>query len=314
MLRRAVTIMQNILGSSIKQLRKERHLTQKELGNLTGFSQNTVSQHENGKRTLDDPAIRKYAAALNTTPQAIFDIFSINNSKKKTTNNSDIKRIISKNLKQLAYTASMTEEKIANGTDLSRDELAQLFNGISLPTAGQVQKLADFFGVVKSAIDPRFRSTDEPIRIGNAISFFKNSRGLTTEQLAEKIGEPISVITDWENGISTPDTNALQKMADIFQVSLTDFSDLGIYTGKIQRTIQFNSFAESLDRIVSQLDPMYQQRVYLYANEQLDNQRMASPDTLAAHQVDSSHNIDDSEAKNIGDYLYGEIDKYNSDK
>lgn len=65
--------MKNILGTTIKRMRKERRLTQNELGKLTGFSQNTVSQHESGARVIDEKAISKYAKALNTTPQSLFD-------------------------------------------------------------------------------------------------------------------------------------------------------------------------------------------------------------------------------------------------
>lgn len=35
----------NILGESIKKLRLNHKMTQSELGKLTGFKQNTISQH-----------------------------------------------------------------------------------------------------------------------------------------------------------------------------------------------------------------------------------------------------------------------------
>lgn len=63
----------NILGNSIKSIRKSKNLTQKDLAKLTGFKQNTISNHENGKRQLDELDIRKYAQALNITPQELFN-------------------------------------------------------------------------------------------------------------------------------------------------------------------------------------------------------------------------------------------------
>ncbi|BAN93734.1 TPA: helix-turn-helix transcriptional regulator [Streptococcus pyogenes] len=63
----------NILGNSIKTIRKSKKLTQKDLAKLTGFKQNTISNHENGKRQLDELDIRKYAEALNVAPQDLFD-------------------------------------------------------------------------------------------------------------------------------------------------------------------------------------------------------------------------------------------------
>ena len=63
----------NILGNSIKELRKSKKLTQKNLSELTGFKQNTISNHENGNRQLDETDIRIYAEALGVSPQYLFD-------------------------------------------------------------------------------------------------------------------------------------------------------------------------------------------------------------------------------------------------
>ena len=64
----------NILGSSIKRSKKIQKLTQKKLAELTGFKQNTISNHENGNRQLDEKDIRIYAQALEVSPQYLFDL------------------------------------------------------------------------------------------------------------------------------------------------------------------------------------------------------------------------------------------------
>lgn len=66
--------LENGLGWSIKSLRKQQMMTQKGLSNLTGYSQNTISNHENGNRTLDELDIRRYATAFKVTPQDLFDL------------------------------------------------------------------------------------------------------------------------------------------------------------------------------------------------------------------------------------------------
>lgn len=58
----------NILGSIIKDIRRENHLTQKQLSDLTGFAQNTISQHENKLRELTEQDLNVYAMALNVNP------------------------------------------------------------------------------------------------------------------------------------------------------------------------------------------------------------------------------------------------------
>ncbi|HEP5132540.1 TPA: helix-turn-helix domain-containing protein, partial [Streptococcus pyogenes] len=62
--------------NSIKEIRKSKKMTQKELAKLTGFKQNTISNHENGNRQLDEVDIRKYAKALKIEPQQLFDYSS----------------------------------------------------------------------------------------------------------------------------------------------------------------------------------------------------------------------------------------------
>ncbi|HHI3290994.1 TPA: XRE family transcriptional regulator, partial [Streptococcus pneumoniae] len=46
----------------------------KKLAELTGFKQNTISNHENGNRQLDEKDIRIYAQALEVSPQYLFDL------------------------------------------------------------------------------------------------------------------------------------------------------------------------------------------------------------------------------------------------
>ncbi|COA30366.1 LexA family transcriptional regulator [Streptococcus pneumoniae] len=67
----------NILGNSIKEIRKSKKMTQNELSQLTGFKQNTISNHENGKRQLDETDIRIYAAALEVEPQQLFSLSKV---------------------------------------------------------------------------------------------------------------------------------------------------------------------------------------------------------------------------------------------
>ncbi|MBA5264133.1 XRE family transcriptional regulator [Enterococcus hirae] len=70
----------NILGSVIKDARKKKKLTQEQLSKLTGYSQNTISNHENGNRSLDEDNIKTYATALDLTSDDLFEALDIKNS------------------------------------------------------------------------------------------------------------------------------------------------------------------------------------------------------------------------------------------
>lgn len=57
--------MKTTIGTIIKKYRKTKNITQKQLSQLTGFNQNTISNHENGNRSLNEHDINIYAQALN---------------------------------------------------------------------------------------------------------------------------------------------------------------------------------------------------------------------------------------------------------
>lgn len=54
------------------------------------------------------------------------------------------------------------------------------------------------------------------------IRIYRKSLGLTQEQLANKLFSKKSLISNYENGYSTPDIETIIKLADIFEVSIDD--------------------------------------------------------------------------------------------
>lgn len=50
----------------------------------------------------------------------------------------------------------------------------------------------------------------------------RKKRGMTQEELAEKLDVSSAVISKWERGISTPNLNMVCKMADCFEVSVDE--------------------------------------------------------------------------------------------
>ena len=62
----------NVIGKRIKELRKQKKLTQNDLSKLTGYKQNTISSHENGTRGIDEIDIMNYCEALGVTPTDLF--------------------------------------------------------------------------------------------------------------------------------------------------------------------------------------------------------------------------------------------------
>ncbi|WP_283262044.1 LexA family transcriptional regulator [Streptococcus dysgalactiae] len=70
------------------------------------------------------------------------------------------REIFSTNLNMLMAKKNIKQIDIHNKLGIPKSTITGYVKGRSLPTAGNVQKLADFFGVLKSDIDPRFDSNN----------------------------------------------------------------------------------------------------------------------------------------------------------
>lgn len=56
----------------------------------------------------------------------------------------------------------------------------------------------------------------------NNIKYLRQSKGLSQEQIAERIGKTKSNLSSYENGRSVPPLDVLLKLCDLFQVNLDD--------------------------------------------------------------------------------------------
>lgn len=98
--------------------------------------------------------------------------------------------------------------------------------------------------------------------IGTQISLLRKKFGLTQEDLANKLGFSKQTVSNWETGLKTPRMGAIQKIADLFNVSKS-FIIEGIDESK-------NS---SIEKIYNQLESPRQQKVYDFAESQLKEQK-----------------------------------------
>ena len=60
------------------------------------------------------------------------------------------------------------------------------------------------------------------MKIAENIKFYRIQLGLTQEKLANLLNGKKSLISNYENGHSTPDIYVLIKLANIFQISLDE--------------------------------------------------------------------------------------------
>jgi len=72
----------------------------------------------------------------------------------------------------------------------------------------------------------------------------RKSKGFTQEELATKINVVRQTVSKWEKGLSVPDADSLQKIADVLEVDVSQL--LG---AKIEKEENKNEIAEQLSRI-----------------------------------------------------------------
>ena len=58
------------------------------------------------------------------------------------------------------------------------------------------------------------------LKIADNIRFFRKANNLTQEELSKQLGGSKNLVSNYENGISTPDIYTLVKLADIFDITL----------------------------------------------------------------------------------------------
>ena len=58
-------------GKLLRQLRRERALSQRDLSRMTGIAHDSISQLETGKRKAQPKTIRKLAEALGVEPREL---------------------------------------------------------------------------------------------------------------------------------------------------------------------------------------------------------------------------------------------------
>ncbi len=76
----------------------------------------------------------------------------------------------------------------------------------------------------------------------------RKSKGFTQEELATKINVVRQTVSKWEKGLSVPDADSLQKIADVLEVDVSQL--LG---AKIEKEEDNNEIAQQLSRINEQL-------------------------------------------------------------
>lgn len=65
----------------------------------------------------------------------------------------------------------------------------------------------------------------DQIKIGQFLKLLRNEKGLTQEQLAEKIGVSHRTVSRWETGNNLPDISTLIQLSELYEVDIREIID-----------------------------------------------------------------------------------------
>lgn len=77
------------------------------------------------------------------------------------------------------------------------------------------------------------------LQVGKFLAELRHSKGLTQEQLGERLGVTNKTISRWENGNYLPPVEGLQQLSKLYGVSINE-----ILTGRILDEAEYKDYAE----------------------------------------------------------------------
>lgn len=135
------------LGKNIRNLRKDSHLTQEELGKKVGLSKQVISNIERGYTTSIDPQTMKMIADVFQVP-----IEAVIGEGKVNTTDKDLATFVYENafpekLKDMMASKLIDSEMLSDKTGISEERIDAYLYSRKQPFAEDLIKLSEFFEV-----------------------------------------------------------------------------------------------------------------------------------------------------------------------
>lgn len=137
-------------------------------------------------------------------------------------NNLENKMIFADNLKKQMELKGKTRNDICQALNISYFTVSDWVNGKKYPRMDKVEKLADYFGVLKSDLieEKTFKAKDRINRsIGKNIQTFREKANMSTQRLSELLNIDEKDVFNIENGSYSVDKELLFRICDVFQTT-----------------------------------------------------------------------------------------------
>ena len=217
------------MENRIKELRQSKGLSQSELAQKVGISNQAISHYETGKRHAKIETWQKLADYFDVSVPYLqgFEMQTPNR------------------LKELRIKRKLTLDEIETKTGIKRGTYSNYENGNTEPKLEMWQELAHFFNVSV----PYIQGFDE--HRPNRLKELRDKKGMSQSQFVQAFNElliskkmkPITIPTysRWENSLNSPTEKVWQQLADYFEVSVS-YIKVEIDTGQLEKLIELAIF------------------------------------------------------------------------
>ena len=246
-----------MLGDKIKKLRKATGMTQQELANAVNVKRSTIGMLESNKQGTSNDTLIKLAKILNTT---IDYLLSDDTEEQLIDNSNNIEINVSKeytythkasllgdNIKRFRLSKGIGLNEVARRANITGGYLSSIENNKRTNIGAEILEaianaigvsVSDFYTNSENSIKTnenniamnacnKLKAHNE-LTLGENLKNIMKEKGVTSKELAERVGVSQVHISYILNNKRDPSVDLLEKIADILNVSVSDF-----YLGEI---------------------------------------------------------------------------------
>ena len=225
--------------NNLRNLRKAAGLTLKELGEVIGVAESTVSQYETGKRQPDFDTLLKISKLFNVSTDSLLK--SIQNEISTESTTQQASRIqIGKRIEMRRLALGKTIDDVAAEIGVAKSTISRYEHGaigkVKLPVIAAIARalnvdtkwltgeksppLIDSIPIPDADAPKHFGSISEKIR------FHRKKLGLTQTELGSRLGVQKNAVSKWETGrVDDIPMGKIKRLSEIFGVSISYLVD-----------------------------------------------------------------------------------------
>lgn len=210
-------------GEKVRELRKGRGITQEQLADAADVARTTVFDLEKGTgKSVRLGMAKKVLTALGLDEEQVRALLRLAQEERDA--KKGLETGAAERIRRLRAEHGMSQEEFAEGVGVNRSIISLLETGMRLPSAFQLKRIADAFGLAggareefvgqpMSALSALNRKVAET-GLGRRLKELRIRSDVSQRELGGKVGWAQSGVSDFELGKRVPDKWQLYKIAD----------------------------------------------------------------------------------------------------